>query len=332
MVFSDPPEHHPKRSLCLPLVSRSRLTVAEPLVRELVDGLIDDFIERGEAEFKSEFADPLPSRVVFRLLGVPDADFPSLQSWLDEDTRTLFVHAPKSDGSDGSPLIRSAESGDGRAKARKYFEDLIQDRVERPEDDFVSDLVRAKVERDGGELDLYYLGGELTNLYGAGTFTTSLMIVSTLLLLLEHPEQLARVQADQALLRPAIDESLRVESPVQWLQRYVTQDTVLQGVEIPQGSVVLLAWASGNRDPRRFDDPERFIIDRERVAKDQLAFGRGAHLCLGAPVARLEGRVAFEQLFARLRNIRLSDRNDYTHLRSVKYRAPAALHIEFDRV
>jgi cytochrome P450 len=122
---------------------------------------------------------------------------------------------------------------------------------------------------------------------------------------------------------------MRLESPVQWLQRIVTTDTELDGVEIPAGSLVLVLWGAANRDGRKFDEPERFQIDRPSVAKFQTAFGYGIHMCVGAPLARLEGRIAFERLLDRLTDVRLAG-VPITHIPNVNQRAPTAVHIEFE--
>jgi cytochrome P450 len=189
--------------------------------------------------------------------------------------------------------------------------------------------VQSKWERDG-DLDLYYLVGEVTTLYQAAYHNTVYMLANTMLLLLENPGELELVLADRSLIRNAIDESLRRESPVQWLQRIVVEDTELGGVQLPEGAVVLILYGSANRDERRFAEPERFQVERSNLLKDQLAFGHGIHMCLGAPLARLEGQVAFEQVLSRLKNLRLSAKNDFSHIETVNHRGPKHVFIEFE--
>jgi cytochrome P450 len=187
------------------------------------------------------------------------------------------------------------------------------------------------VERDD-RLDLPYLLAEVANLFAAGNGTTAHMLVSTMLLLVQHPAELDRVREDRALIPTMLEEAMRLESPVQWLQRIVTSDTELAGVTVPAGSLVLVLWGAANRDDRKFEDPERFRIDRPSVAKHQTAFGYGIHMCVGAPLARLEGRIAFGRLLDRLTNFRLVGPDPITHIPNINQRAPTAVQIEFEEV
>jgi cytochrome P450 len=319
LPFSDPPEHKLKRSLCLSIVSRERLQAYEPLIRRLTDELIDEFIGDGHAEFAAQFAVCLPPSVILHIFGVPPADQPQLTGWL------------RSEGVGARMLSEQAKHDEGvrRAKARDYFKAMVLERHERPGDDFVSDIVSLKHERDG-ELDLSYLASEVTNLYIAATSTTAHLLASAMRMLLMHPDQLARLRCDPALIRPMLDEVLRLESPVQWLQRVVTADTELRGTQLPAGSVLLVLWAAANRDPRKFEDPDEFRVDRAHVARDQLGFGHGIHRCIGAALGRLEGRIAYEQLLDRLGELRLAPGADRApHLQQFNHRAPETVQIEF---
>jgi cytochrome P450 len=176
-----------------------------------------------------------------------------------------------------------------------------------------------------------YLVTEAVNMLGAAIGTTAHFIANTVLLLLLHPDDLSRVREDSSLLRPLLEEALRVESPVQWSGRVATADTELNGVHIPAGSNLLLMWGSANRDAAVFEDPERFWIGRPGVAKAHVAFGYGMHMCLGAPLARLEAETSIELLLARLRNLRLADRATITYLNDrINQRAPKSVPVEFD--
>jgi cytochrome P450 len=321
LPFTDPPEHRLKRSLLLPMVSRMRMAEYEPMIREIADGLIDRFIDDGACEFKSAFADELPPTVMLRIFDVPLADEPMVRAWMQTSQGQGYRHASEE---------QKARQRQALGEARAYFEKIVLDRFENPGPDFLSEFVRSKHDRDGS-LDLYYLIGEVTTVYQAAYHNTIYMLTSLLQLLLENPDQMAKVLADRDLLRNAVDESLRVESPVQWLQRIVVEDTELHGVMLPKGAVVLIMYGAANRDERTFPEPERFDVERPNVLKQQLGFGHGIHMCLGAPLARLEGQVAFEQLLSRLTNIRLAEgKNDFAHVATVNHRALKALHIEFD--
>jgi cytochrome P450 len=227
------------------------------------------------------------------------------------------------------PDTAKRAEGARRAKARDYFKAMALERHQHPREDFVSDMVALKYERDG-DLDLSYLASEVTNLYGAATSTTAHLLASAMRMLLSHPEQLEEVLAERELIRPMLDEVLRLESPVQWLQRVVTDDTELAGTPLRKGSVLLVMWAAGNRDPRKFDDPDRFWIRRPHVARDQLGFGHGIHRCIGAALGRLEGRIAFERLLDRLVDLRLRPGTENSpHLQQFNHRAPETVEIEF---
>jgi len=259
---------------------------------------------------------------MLRIFDVPVADEPMVRAWMQTSQGQGYRHATEE---------QKARQRQALGEARAYFEALVLERFERPGPDFLSELVRTKHERDGA-LDLYYLIGEVTTVYQAAYHNTIYNLVSTMQLLLENPEQMAKVLGDRDLIRNAVDESRRAESPVQWLQRIVVEDTEIHGVELPKDSVVLIMYGAANRDERTFPEPERFDVERANVVKQQLGFGHGIHMCLGAPLARLEGQVAFEQLLSRLKNIRLAEgKNAFAHVPSVNHRALTSLHIAFER-
>lgn len=318
--FTDPPDHTVKRSLLLGMFMPDQLRVYEPTIRVLADELIDALPD-GRTDFRTAFADELPPGTMLRLFGVPREDETIIREWMQSSTGQGFHYA----SAQAKARHRAA-----MISARDYFEAALLERVAHPTGDFLSELARRKQERDG-ELDLYYLVGEITTIYSAAYHNTVYMLMNAMRLLLEHPGEMARLRAEPTRIRLMIDEALRLESPVQWLQRYVLKDTVLAGVEIPRGSVVLTVWAAGNRDPERFEDPAAFRIDRQNVVRDHLAFGYGIHKCVGARLARLEGQIAFERLLARSSDIRLAvPSEELTHAYDVNHRQLASLPIEFD--
>jgi cytochrome P450 len=317
LPFSDPPDHTLKRSLLLPLFMPDALRSYEPTIRGIADELIDAFPPEGRADFRTAFADYLPPTVMLRLLGVPQADEPMVRAWMQTSTGQGFHYATEE-----QKLLQQ----NAMAEAHDYFEKMLTSRVQHPTGDVLSEIVRLKMERDG-QLDLYYLVGEVTTIYSAAYHNTVYMLCSAMRLLLENPDQLARVYEDMSLARGLVDEALRLESPVQWLQRVVTEDTELGGVHLPKGAVCLVLWGSGNRDSNKFENPERFWIERPNALRDHLAFGFGIHKCLGARLARLEGQVAFEQLLARLSDIRLD--GEVPHAYDVNHRAPTSVPISY---
>jgi cytochrome P450 len=319
LPFTDGDRHREQRSFCAKVVVRERLRWYEPRITRLVDELIDGFAAQGAVEFRSAFAEPLPRRVMMETFGFPREDEPDFIRWTGGF------------GPVGAKLASAEEQAaeqQRRLELGDYFRTKILERREQATDDFLSEIVEVQVARDG-ELDMPYLLAEVANLFAAGNATTAHMLASTMLLLLQHPAELDRVRDDRSLIPTMLEEAMRLESPVQWLQRIVTTDTEIDGVEIPAGSLVLVLWGAANRDGRKFEEPERFQIDRPSVAKFQTAFGYGIHMCVGAPLARLEGRIAFERLLDRLRDVRLAG-VPITHIPNVNQRAPTAVHIEFE--
>lgn len=301
-VTTNGPDHKIKRAWGLRLVERERLRSYEPMITEIVDSLIDGFIDDGECEFRWQFGEQLPAFVMMDLLGLPRAEAARFQR--DE--------------------IGPVESF--QQNNQWVFEKLLE-RIENPGDDFLSELLQTQIERDG-EVDINYQVAQATNLIGAGAETTAHVLVSMMQLLCAHPDVMERVREDRALLRSVVEETMRLETPVQWLPRVATADAVVGGVEIPEGSTLWLLWGSGNRDPEKFPEPDQFRFDRPMLSKDQLGFGRGPHLCLGAPLARQEAIIAFDRLLTRLSAIRVVDtKSDLTNINKA---APSARERVFD--
>ncbi len=319
--FADPPELREQRALSASLVSRERLATLEPVIRRNSDGLIDTFIGRGRAEFRSEFAGLLPRRVMMDVFGFPAED------------EADFIRWASGQGPVGSKLASPEERAreqQNRLDLAAYFERKILERLEAPADDYISVFVHDQVARDGA-LDLPYVVTELVNLFAAGNGTTAHMLASTLLLLLQHPEEHRRVSADRKLVRPLLEEVVRLEGPIQWNQRVVKKDVEIDGVEITAGSIVIIIWAAANRDEQTFPEPDRFEIERPGLVKQHLGYGQGIHLCLGAPIARLEGQVAINRILDRLQNLRLDPAAPpATHIPNLNQRSPEAVHILFD--
>ena len=265
MAVSDPPEHVVKRRSAGDLVDRKTLLAIEPVIRALAGELIDGFIADGEAEFRSQFASPLAMMVICSLAGFPDKDRPRFLSW----SMGSSIHGRRFMDAAGISQLR-----DDAVDQMAYTRDLIVERHARPRDDFLSHFVAANVERDGC-LNLPYLISELRLILTAGNETTQRLITNTMLLLLRDPAAMARVIADRSLIGAAIEESLRLESPTQWVSRLCVQDTELGGVAIPEGSFVILLYGSANRD-ETWNDADSFDLDRRQVAKYHLAFGGGA--------------------------------------------------------
>jgi cytochrome P450 len=317
MIEADPPAHRAKREPFFALVKPGRLREREPAIRAVIDELIDGFADRGQVELVAEFCRPLPGRVITRMLGFSDADFDWIQPWAMTDSAgTAYLSEDE----------QAAQREIARRAAQGISEALIARRDHRT-DDGLSEVVTAHLEAHG-TFDLDELRDNTGTFMRGGIITTGHMISMTMLLLLRHPQEMARVRADRARIPAMLEEGLRIQSPVQWVPRRVVRDTEIAGVAIPAGSRILLMWGSGNRDERCFAHADAFDPDREQLGR-HMAFGLGGHFCLGAPIARLEGRIAFAALFDRLDAIGLAEGNDFTHIASPAFRGLNRLYLEF---
>jgi len=281
MVFLDPPEHTAFRAHVTKKLTPRRVADIEPLVRDFVIARIERLREMGAADIVAELFKPLPSFVVAHYLGVPAADRPLFDRWTE-----AIVQAAAS----GAPLAE----GDPFAELLTYFAELIAERRRQPGDDIVSDLVRL-----GEDVvsTARILGFAFTMVTG-GNDTITGMLSGSACLLTEHPDQRARLRADPSRMTNAIEELLRLTSPVQNLARTATRDVTLHGVTIPSGKKVLLGYGAANRDEREFGaDAEHLDIGR-RINKI-LSFSYGTHYCIGAAAARLQARVVLEEMLAR---------------------------------
>ena len=323
---SDPPEHTHYRRLAGPWLSKRGLESFEPNVYGVIDGLIDRFIDDGEVELASQFSTPLTVLVFVELMGILDEDIPQVTSWVDDTIESMgaaFGLVPKE---------RLAELIASREAFTRFLLDLAEERRRNPRDDMLTALVTESMKGFGGRtLHEQELQGMLVTLLMGGTETTLNMVDSGMWLLLEHPETMARVRADHSLIPNFVEEALRIESPVQQLGRHAVVDTEIGGVAVPEGARISVFYAAANRDPSHWDDPEAFDIHREE-AKRHVGFGAGVHYCIGAPLARMEGRIAFERLLTRMENIRYSPgKNDFRHGPNHVIRGFRELWLEFDR-
>ncbi len=258
-------------------------------VQVLADGLLDAAGPRGSMDLIADYAAPLPLIVIARTIGVPEQDTPRFRAW----TQALL--------SAGERPLRSSASVLGFVR---YLRRLIAQRAREPRDDLVSALVQAR--DDGDHLGTDEILAMLFLLLAAGHETTVNLIGAGTLALLDHPAQLERLRGDDSTVRPAVEELLRFTSPVETAtERWAAADVEVAGVTIPQGSLVLAVLASANRDPAVFSQPD--TLDLTRAPNPHLAFGKGAHYCLGAPLARLEAGIAVPTLLRRAPRLRRPD-------------------------
>jgi cytochrome P450 len=319
-IFFDPPRHTRLRALVTRAFTPRSVANLEPRIRELSRGLLDRMIDRGEMDLAADFAIPLPMSVIAELLGVPPEDQPRYKRWSDgilNLSQSLFR---------GEEEARAVEEYAAvTEEMRAYLPGILAQRRAKPQDDLLTRLVEAEVE--GERLTEDEILGIFQLLLVGGQETTTNLINSAILCLLENPDQLARLRAEPDLLPSAIEEVLRYRSPLQWMLRTPRRDVELHGRVIPAGKLVLAVIGSANRDPRHFADPNRFDIAREE--NPHIAFGHGLHFCLGAPLARLEARIALADLLARMDRIVLASDAPWEPRKALHVHGPTCLPIRF---
>jgi len=295
LLNADPPLHSRQRRLVNRAFSVRAAQAREPSIREAARGLIDHFAPTGEVEFVHDFAVPFPLTVIARALGVPLERMGNFKRWSDDFVAAIGNHNLTKDQL--SRMFRS------QGEFFDYFADEIDDRRTHPRDDIVTDVVQSRL--DGEELTEPEMLGMFAQLLVAGNETTTKLIASAVLYLAQHPQTAGQLRAEPDLIASFVEEVLRLETPVQGLFRVANQATVIGGVDIPAGASVWVVYGAGNRDESVFDDPGRCVIGRE-LTHPHLAFGLGEHFCIGASLARVETRVALEELLTRFGVINLA--------------------------
>jgi cytochrome P450 len=294
LITTDRPRHTQLRALVSRAFTPRRIARLEPRIRAIARSLLDNVKGRGEFDLVREFSAPLPTIVIAELLGVPPED----QDWFKEKSNAVTQFDPS--------LPPESEAGARQLgpaiELGTYLAKVLVQRRSEPRDDLLSALLAAEI--DGARLSEPELIGFGFLLLVAGNETTTNLISNAAILLDRHRDQRRLLLEDPARISGAIEEFLRYDSPVQGLARTTTAPVTLHGVTIPEGSKVLLLFGSANRDERSIREADRF--DVLRAPNPHLAFGFGAHFCLGANLARLEARVAFEELLARLPDYRMT--------------------------
>ncbi|MFJ5136117.1 cytochrome P450 [Streptomyces sp. NPDC088707] len=323
----DPPEHDRMRRMTNrhfgPPHSPHRVDGMRPELHDIVAGLIDGLGDPGRIDLVEEFSYPFPVTVICRLLGVPREDEARFHTWADTLAASL----------DPDPDADPAERGKGAAHEARmqlgmYLAGLIEERRKNPGDDMLSQLATAK--GPDGPMATMELLSTAALLLIAGHETTVNLITNGMLTLLRRPDVLQRLRTEPRLAVPIVEELLRFEPPVQLLPgRTTLADIEVRGVTIPRGSTLWLVLASGNRDPQRFEDPDRFDPDRRDI--QHLGLGSGIHSCFGAPLARLEAQLALAELARRLENPRLLD-DPPPYRRNAVLRGPRHLRIACDGI
>ncbi len=306
-------QHRDHRNLVSAAFKSKALARWEPtIVRPTCNALIDEFVDAGAADLVRDFTFEFPTLIIARLLGLPAEDLPVFRR------RAVQLI---------SYTVDYERAFEASAALKDYFLEQIEKRKSKPTEDIIGDLVNAEI--DGEKLSDEAIYSFLRLLLPAGLETTYRSSGNLLYLLLTHPDQFAAMQADRGLIPQAIEEGLRVETPLTTVQRFTTEDTELEGVRIPARSAIGVCMGSANRDEQRWERSEEFDIFRKQLP--HISFAAGEHTCLGLHLARLETRVAVECLLDRLTNINLVTDDD-PHIHGQPFRSPTALPVAFDKV
>jgi cytochrome P450 len=320
MLTVDPPEHTRYRRLVTKAFTPKVIADLEPTIRQIATRLIDDLLATmardGQVEFVEAFAVPLPVTVIAKALNVPDDRLADFKRWSDASIAGIGTNI----------------SADERVAAereviqfQKYFADQLERRRTDPQDDILTGLLTARIDRNDTAADGTPLDDEplsmpemlsiIQQLLVAGNETTTKMLTEMMRLLAENPDQWRRLREDRTRAKPVVEETLRLSTPTQGMFRVVRADTEVAGTKLAAGDTTVVMYAAANRDPAVFSAPNRFDPDRENLV-DHVAFGKGVHFCLGAALSRLEGRVAAEELARRLASFELVDPDNLTYLPS----------------
>jgi len=314
----DPPRHGPIRRLLLTALSPAAIADAEPYIRALAEDVVGRFASTGRADLVTDFAVPLPSKVIANMLGVPESDHDRFHAW------TADMVEDKA-SSPGGQRTRT----DTEHEFNAYI--LEQVRLRRAEDDPPDDIITRMISHeltDGRHLTDTEVVTQVRFMLMAGNETTTNLIANLCHELIRVPERYQRVRADRELLPAAIEESLRHDSPVQLMFRTATRDTDLAECPIKQGERVIVSMGSANRDESVYDHAAEFDLDRGLVT-NHMAFGLGPHLCVGAPLARLQTRILMNELFDHVAEPRLAPDFVYEKVNFFAFRGPKHLPVVF---
>jgi cytochrome P450 len=292
----DPPDHERLRTLVSRAFSTRAVASLEPMIRTVITDLLDQF-PSGEFDAVADFGALFPVEVISRMLGVPAADRQQIRHWVD-----ISLHREPGQNE------FTPEGQQAAIEMGAYFYHLAADKRSNPGDDMVTRLTQVTVDRgDGTEtgLDDTEIAGFSVLLGGAGAETVTKLVGNAVTLFARNPEQWQKVRADVTKASKAVEEILRILPPSQYQGRFSVEERTFEGGTIPAGFPVLLITGAATRDPREFDRPDEFDIDRQQSAA--IAFGHGIHTCLGAALARMESRIAIEELAARWQRLEVDE-------------------------
>jgi cytochrome P450 len=318
----DNPEHKQMRALFDHTFRASRIKLMDPYVRDLSHQLVDAFIADGHCDWVRQFAVPMPLIIIGKQMGAPEKDIWRIKAWTDAWVKRLGLMQTDAEA------IWSAEM---EIEQQHYFQPIFEQLRREPNDTLLSELVNREIPEWGRKLNDNELHAEMTaDTFVGGSETTTNALSAGIMLLAQNPDCFTLLKSDpERYLRTFIEEVIRLEGPVQGLQRFTTCDVSFHGVTIPKGSVINVRYAAANRDPAHFPDPDRIDLERKNAAT-HLGFGSGVHHCLGAPLARRELWWGFTAFLERIEDFRLAPgKNHLRHVPNFYLRCLKELHIEF---
>ena len=318
----DDPNHKEMRAIFEKAFRASRIKEMDPFVEETAYRMIDDFVTDGHCDWVRQFAVPFPLWIIGKQMGAREEDIWTIKGWTDAWIRRFGMMQPEDEE------LGSVEK---EIEAQHYFQPIFDRLRENPEDSLLSDLVNTVIPEWGRPLNDNELHAiMMADTFVGGSETTTNALSAGMMLLIQNPDQWDKVKSDpDRYLRIFVEEVLRLESPVQGLFRVAKKDLEMDGVEIPQGSIMMVRYGAGNRDDRHFECPEALDVERKN-AGSHLSFGSGVHHCLGAPLARRELYWGFKAVIDRMDNIRFAEgKNNFRHEPNYLMRALKELHIEF---
>jgi cytochrome P450 len=324
MLTADPPSQIRYRKSIGRAFTTKRILSTEPHIRAITDDLIDRWPERGRVDVMRQLTVPLPVLTIAGALCIPEERAEDVKRWSDDAVAGIGVSIT---------VDRAREVTRSIVEMQHYLASLIDERRNAPRDDFLSELLDADFEDEDGtvrKLEVPEMLSMIQQLMVAGNEATTKGMNELIKQLIQNPMEWKRIQEDPACIPAVVEEGLRLASPNQGLFRIVKEDIELEGVSIPKGSMVWVMFGSANRDERTFADPDRFDSTRDNLT-EHVAFGRGAHFCIGAALARLELRVLLEQLAARIERMDFAPGMSFEYEPSFILRGLKSLEIEMER-
>jgi cytochrome P450 len=345
LVLADPPLHTRQKAIAIKSLNAHRVREMEPKMHEVINGIIDEWIDDGHCEFVSQFAIWVPLTMICHALGIPPDDLPTFKVWTDHIEAGYLEPLDNEQREEVTTSVLAFQ---------KYILRLIAERRENPTGDLLSALVHNKLQENDEALrevaaaaegrderslegaDLYRQLSDaeiltmVSQLFAAGNHTTTSAMGNLMVALIERPQQMADLRAHPELIADAVHETVRRDSPVRCLYRITPGDVEVDGVTIPAGSQVMAHWGLSGHDPTVFPDPAEFDVHRPNVRK-HMGFGHGPHFCVGSQLARTQIRIAFETLLRRLEDIRFAPGKPPVRMLNMAVGGFDQVHLEFTK-